>query len=350
LKLSIYWHRRIRRSLEQGQLTEFDSYVPPANVREVSAFPAGDQKVFPVRRPQTGAWKLGLRQYEDTSHHRERGHGHGYGAGTGHGKDDGTESVGHSTMDGGESVADDSSVKSFGSLSTASKAASGSVRAAGKLKRQVSDVDAKLRPTGSAAKLNTFLHTQYATEELPKLTRELQQKYFGPSGTETFFKTYRELKSRGEVLLDGYADLERLVTRPAEKNVFLRSVEELQNLGVLTPRALNEDGSHGMSPLGGSFGALPAFSGLEMLGKSNLGAHPSTLPNPKVTGMVNDDGMYVSEATLSKVVTALHDSSVLQKQDAAQRRLSVIHDPAAAQVLCYIPSQCYCVASQLLHS
>lgn len=293
----------------RGQLTESDSYVPPANVREVAAFPVGDTKVFPPRRPKTGAWKLGLRQYDN--HLRETAHGghqHPQGQGQGQADEGGGKMVG---VEAAES--DNNSVRSFNSLSTASR----SIKAVNKLKRQVSDLETNLRPTGSAAKLNSFLHTQYATRDLPELTKDQKQKYFGPEGTQNFFKTYRELKSRGEVLLDGYTDLERLVTRPADKNVFSGSLEELQTLGVLTPRKVVtghedlewSDCSRSVSPLDRSLSTPINVAHERTMPRAAFGAHPSTLANPKVSGMVNEDGIHVSEDMISKVVNALNESA-----------------------------------------
>ena len=159
--------------MKEGQLTEDDSYVPPARAKEYSAFPVGDKKVFPSRRPKTGCWKLGLRQYDETaaSSHNSVSLSAARTGGIyrGGGEVGSVESGGNNDDVGFD---DASSQRSMGSLSTVSKAATGSIKAIGKLKRQISEDSLKLRPAGSAAKLNSYLHAQYATSELPKLTKD----------------------------------------------------------------------------------------------------------------------------------------------------------------------------------
>ena len=221
----------IYRSSTDGQLTAEDSYVPPSRSKQISIFPAGELKIFPPRRPNTGCWKLGLCQYEKSNNSTSGGIHHSKG-GDSIGESDGEDSFG---IDDHSSAPDTPSVMSIGNLSQASRITSNSMKVLNKLKRQDSE-GFNLRPTHSAAKLNQYLHAQYATAELPKLSTTQKQNYFGETGTENFYKTYKELKSRGEVLLDGYADLERLVLKPGNKNILLNTVSELERLGVLTPR------------------------------------------------------------------------------------------------------------------
>lgn len=219
------------RSLNHGQLTEEDSRVPKATDKHYSLFAVGDHKLFPPRRPQTGCWKLGLRQYESSNAPKQ------------HSKVE--DSIGFTDND---NLPDDASVVSgMTNIATVAKVASVASKAVGKLKRQTSgDSSTKMFQKSSAAEMNTILQAQYATTELPKLTKEQTKNYFGTTGVEQFFTTYRELKSRGEVLLDGYSDLEKLILKPAHKNVMLSAMQELQDLGVLTPRETDAESSVAM--------------------------------------------------------------------------------------------------------
>ena len=210
------------RSLKEGQLTEEDSFVPKSTAVKLSIFPAGDKKIFPERRPHTGCWKLGLRQYEQT--HKQSAEGDALSGAT-------------SKTDFGDQGLDAMSVGSVESTkSIVNKRLTGGTKALGKLRRQASDDSFNMRPANSVKQMNTYLHAQYASTDLPKPTKDQNKNYFGTSGTENFFKTYKELKQRGEVLLDGYAALEELVLLPEQDNVLLSSIKSLENLGVLTPR------------------------------------------------------------------------------------------------------------------
>ena len=53
---------------------------------------------------------------------------------------------------------------------------------------------------------------------------------------KSFVDTYRQLKHQGELLVGGYQALDKLILQPIEKNVLAKTVIDLQNAGVLTPR------------------------------------------------------------------------------------------------------------------
>lgn len=276
--------------------------------------------MFPPRRPHTGCWKLGLRQYEDhaTAKRVEI----------------------HTAAQ--ENEADDTSVLSGGSananvgLGVVAKVMSSSAKLTRTIKRQTSEDSFKMRPSSSAAQMNTFLHAQYASTDLPRLTKDQTKNYFGTTGTENFFATYRELKGRGEVLLDGFTDLEKLILKPPHKNVMLCAMQELQDLGVLTPREMDADssvhmpdddnstlGSYGDATGFNSYAASPKQS--KMSRANTVGANLSLLEEGGSSMEMSTPRKKSVAETMAAVVAAFSASaehSTISRDEARQRSAS----------------------------
>jgi len=76
--------------------------------------------------------------------------------------------------------------------------------------------------------------------ELPSLefgsaSISCNDRYFGENSKNLYYETYRQLKSRGEVLLGGFTELEQIVQISDEQNIFSQTVGSLELFGVLTP-------------------------------------------------------------------------------------------------------------------
>ena len=76
--------------------------------------------------------------------------------------------------------------------------------------------------------------------ELPSLdfgnlSISCNERYFGDTSKSLYYDTYRQLKSRGEVLLGGFTELENIVQQNDQQNIFSQTVDSLETFGVLTP-------------------------------------------------------------------------------------------------------------------
>jgi len=57
--------------------------------------------------------------------------------------------------------------------------------------------------------------------KLPLITKEVKQKYFGDASKQMFYKTYHDLREKGQILLGGFEELEEIIQKDPEDSVFL---------------------------------------------------------------------------------------------------------------------------------
>jgi hypothetical protein len=134
----------------------------------------------------------------------------------------------------------------------------------------------------------------------------LDEKYFGENSKKSFVDTYRQLKRHGELLVGGYRELDKLISKPMDQNILAQSVVDLQLAGVLTPRpALGnppfrpDDASDEMAPsvtlpLGRSMAFKLIDDGEEETFLTKVGiSDEDEEDNPKIHG--HNEQMHVSE-------------------------------------------------------
>lgn len=183
----------------------------PSTAPNFALFSVAEMPVFPARRSHAGSWTVGLPEK-----YRLR--------------EEPTE----------ELAPHCAAPEPQGSTGASLRAQAGTIRALGKLKnsidRRPSGIKDQISRSSNAKEINAEYVKLYASKDLEEPSVEVKRKYFGSGAQQRFFSTYRQLSSRGSVLLGGYDELAELVQQPAEENAMMWSVQQLEASGVLTPR------------------------------------------------------------------------------------------------------------------
>lgn len=234
------------RSLPNNRITEEDAFVPTKE--QFAIFPVGDKPLFPARRKMgSKGWQIGLRDYSDSKKLDPLYPINGNAPSKLNSNVRGFDSLPQLTNPRNFQLTDHDEAPRAGSSDAASPALMRQ-----RLNRSSTDnsffvrgmepfVDLEKpawpdRPRSINSRLS---RSQYELQELPDVSSEQARKYFGEEAIQSFFDTYKQLQSRGKVLLGGYEELQGIIHQSAEDNVLNESVRVLENSGVLTPRGDN---------------------------------------------------------------------------------------------------------------